>query len=225
VTVPSTAASRALIVRPPASAHEFRRACALASERYRAAGYVRAGAALDDAKGLLVAARGPCFIGTAGIQSADAGVLPTEHAFGFRGDDVFGTPRALIFELTRFAVAPGADVITLKALMAGSLLYASRRHHYRIWVFTLRPPQQELMRRRCHLHAHRLSHGIVDASLRSDYPGYWGADPPPFAAWVDRAAGDAALAQLLREVDPHVRFDLDDFDHRRDPPGAHQLPS
>jgi hypothetical protein len=223
VTAPSIASPPALVVRPPTSAHEFRHACTMASERYRAAGYLRAGAALDDAKGLFVAARGASLIGSAGIQSGDAGVLPTEGAFGFRGDDVFGTPRALIFELTRFAIVRGADVITVKALMAGALLYAARRHDYRIWVFSLRPPQLELMRRRCHLHAKPLPHGIVDASLRADYPGYWGADPPPRAAWVDRAAGDAALAQLLPEIESRVRFDLDRFDHRRGPSGPHQL--
>jgi hypothetical protein len=222
VTAPSIAMPPALVVRPPTSALEFRSACTMANERYRAAGYVRAGAALSDARGLLVAARGASLLGSAGIQSGDAGVLPTERAFGFRGDDVFGIPRALIFELTRFAIVRGADVITVKALMAGALLYAGRRHDYRIWVFSLRPPQQELMRRRCHLRATPLPHGIVDASLRTDYPGYWGADPAPHAAWVDRAAGDAALAQLLPEVEPHVRFDLDRFDHRRDPSGAYR---
>jgi len=202
-----------VVIRAPSSPGEYVRACALTSERYRQAGYVGAGTALSQARALLIAVRGAEVIGSLGVESADAAPLPTERAFGFRADQVFGLSRAVIFEGTRFAVARGAASVAGKALVAGALLYASQRHDCRIWLCTIRRPQELFMRQRYHLRVARMPYPVADASLPLNYPAYWAADPPPHPISVDRASIDQALARLLPELEGQVRFELGGFDH------------
>jgi hypothetical protein len=205
-----------LLVRPPRSSEEYQRACAFASERYRAAGYLTTDAPFDHPRALLVATRGSQLVGSVGVESADDALLPTERAFGFRCENIGGARRSRTFECTRLAVARSAPLTVLKALIAACMVYARERQAGPLWLLTVTPQLDRLMRHHCYLHIDRLPFPLADDTLRRDYPAYWATDPPPYPTYVTSGSSDAALDRLLPELSAGVRFELARFDHHHD---------
>ena len=202
-------------IRPPQSVVEYREACAMVEKVYREAGYVPDHLPLIHPGAIILAVKNQSIVGSIGLQAADQGLLPTERAFGFRGDAYSGYNRASLFEPQRLAIIDRADVGLIKGLIAGIIQHTTENYTGNHWFMTVKPTLAKVLWRYCHLQTDALDFE-VQPEASSAHPGYWQTTPHPMAVRITRLQADASLFKLSTELRDRVHFDLSSFDHHLD---------
>ena len=202
-------------IRPPQSVEEYHEACAMVEKVYREAGYVPDHVPMIHPGAIILAMKNQSIVGSIGLQGADQGLLPTERAFGFRGEAYSGYNRASLFEPQRLAIVDRADVGLIKGLIAGIIQHTTENYTGNHWFMTIKPTLAKVLWRYCHLQTDPLDFEVQPEAVPA-HPGYWGTTPLPTSVRITRSQIDASFLRLSHELKDRVRFNLSSFDHHLD---------
>ncbi len=203
-------------IRPPSSVEEYRAACEMVERIYKEDNYLPADARMTHPLALLVAVLDGQIVGSAGIESGDQGLLPTEKSFTFNADELAGIPRARIFENRKIVTVSHAGALALKGLIAASIDYGRQAHDCEVWVMTMKPAFIVALKRWCHVRTEVVPNDFPSPEVAAQHPGYF-ADPPfPLAVTADRTSTDAALERLFRDLEGKATLDVSRFNHYLD---------